>query len=193
MGYSLSNLRAISEGYAPDMVDLFGGEMMLAEGANIQAHNIKTSPLAKSAKAHMKAAKASRHTDKAKAKKEYEAAIHDLKELKKACEEIEDDHAVTVFVETFVKAFVPAFVGCMLAGSTGGVSVIIGDVLAYIIGLAKTIDYSAAVEKGMAPNKAGAGGKYDPSQWWKQGQTRGAAMTYFDRMITACEKGKDLL
>ena len=194
MGY-LSDLRAISEGYSPDIVAAYGGELCLTEGANIQAFQIKHSENAKMAKEHMRLAKdAKSKGDTAQAKKEYDAAIKCLKELQKECEKIDDDHMVMIFIETFIKTFVPMFVGTVFMSATGGISYFVGLVGGYICGMSKSLDYSAAIEKKLTTaNKAGVGGKADSSQWWKAGATRGETMIKFDRMITACEKAKENL
>lgn len=191
----LTDLRLIAQGYDVTLVEAYGSELIMNEGANMQAFSVKHSALAKSAKDHMKAAKAAKKSNNMdKAKKEYNAAIKDLKDLQKECEKIEDDHLVVIFVETFIKAFVPTFLGAVMATATGGISTLVGATFGYILGLSKTLNYSAAIQKNLTqPNKAGAGGKYDSAQWWKTGATRGDAMTYFDRMITACEKAKEQL
>lgn len=191
------DLRAIAVGYDTSLVEAVGGAVLL-EGANMQAINIKTSNLAKEAKADMAEAKKLAKTDRNAAIKKFDSAISKLEKLKKECESIEDDHLAMIFVDSFIKAFVPIFAGTLLyffmPGPVGAVGYMTGLIGGYVCGLQKTLDFSAAVEKKMTDaNKAGADGKYDASTWWKAGETRGATMIYFDRLITACKQAKSQL
>ena len=192
------DLRAIVAGYDTSLVEAVGGQVLLDEGANMQAISIKTSDLAKEAKADMSEAKKLAKTDRKAAIKKFDSAISKLEKLKKECESIEDDHIAMVFVETFIKSFVPMFAGCLayffMPGPVGTVGYLPGLIGGYICGMQKTLDFSAAIEKKMTdPNKAGLDGKYDASTWWKAGATRGATMVYFDRLITACKQAKNNL
>ena len=198
---NLNNLRAISEGYDASLVEAIGADAIyecINEGANIQAIGIKASTLAKDAKQDMKDAKKLTKSDPKAAAKKYDSAISKLEQLKKECEKIEDDHIAMVFVDSFIKAFIPIAAGTAVSmfipGSVGLLGYVVGVFGGYICGMQKSLDFSAAVEKKMtAPNKAGVDGKYDASTWWEAGQTRGATMIKFDRMITACKKAKEQL
>lgn len=196
---NLLDFRVISNGYDPSLVEAVGGEAIyqcINEGANLQAINIKTSALAKDAKQAMKDAKKLANTDPKSAARKYDSAISKLKELKTECEKIEDDHLAMVFVDSFIKTLIPLIAGYIVSRlSFAGTLVYITSVLGgYVCGMSKTLDYLAAIEKGMTQiNKAGPGDKMDASIWWKSGQTRGATMVKFDRMITACEKAKEQL
>ena len=194
----LSDLYAISEGYNPDLVFAIGGDTCMNEGANLQAISIKTSSLAKEAKDDMRAAKNLAKSDRKAAIKKYDSAIEKLKQLKKECENIDDDHIAMVFVETFIKTFIPIMAGSIISvfipGSVGLLAYITGITVGYIAGNQKILDFSSAVEvKMVSRNKAGINGDYDPITWWKTGVTRGETMVKFDRLITSCELAKSQL
>lgn len=198
------DLKAIAAGEDPALVECVGGRVLLelneyalTEGANIQAMKLRLSKPMKAAKENMKdAKKAARKKDYAEAKRLYKAAISDLKELQKEAKDIDDDHLVMIIIETFIKVFIPAMAGTTISLMVGGTPGLIVDfiayITAYICGISKTFNFAAAVEKGLTPaNKAGRNNSHDPSQWWKQGQTRADMMTRLDRLITACEKSID--
>lgn len=201
--------KAFVHGFDQELVECVGGQALLDverycmnEGANIQAVKLKLSQPMKDAKKNMKdAKKAAKANDKEKAKKCYKDAIKNLEELKKTAENIDDDHIVMVMLDAFIKTFIPMFGGTLASfaifGPTGvakGVADIVIMVGSFINGMSKTFDASAAFAKGYtSANKQGKGGSVDPSIWWKIGETRAAVMTKLDRMITACEKGLDVL
>lgn len=188
------DLRAICAGYDKSLVEAVGGEFLLSEGANIQAIKIQLSDLAKDAKDDMNEAKKLAKTDRAAAVKKYDSAISKLKKLKKECENIEDDHLVMVFIDTYIRTFIPVFCGTVAAflvpGAATGIY-LTGIVTGFCCGIQKSLDFSTALEKKIVKgNKAGPNGEYDPKNYWKVGETRGATMLQFDRLITACEKAK---
>lgn len=193
MIYDLIDMRAILEGCDVDSVDCFGGAYCLQEGANIQSFKIQNSENAKKAKSCIKEAKAAAKSgDKNKAVSKYEEAIKYLKLLKKDCEAIDDDHIVMVFLDSFIRAMIPelaAIAVIMIAPVTAPVAYVAGIFGSFICGMSKTLDWGAALEKGdVEANKQGRDGKADSAVWWKSSLTRGATMTKFDRMITACEQ-----
>lgn len=186
MIYDLIDMRAILEGCDVDAVNCFGGAYCLQEGANIQSFKIQNSENAKKAKA------AAKSGDKNKAVSKYEEAIKYLKLLKKDCEAIDDDHIVMVFLDSFIRAMIPelaAIAVIMIAPVTAPVAYVAGMFGSFICGMSKTLDWGAALDKGyVEANKQGRDGKADSAVWWKSSLTRGATMTKFDRMITACEQ-----
>lgn len=186
MIYDLIDMRAILEGCDVDAVNCFGGAYCLQEGANIQSFKIQNSENAKKAKA------AAKSGDKNKAVSKYEEAIKYLKLLKKDCEAIDDDHIVMVFLDSFIRAMIPelaAIAVIMIAPVTAPVAYVAGMFGSFICGMSKTLDWGAALDKGyVEANKQGSDGKADSAVWWKSSLTRGATMTKFDRMITACEQ-----
>lgn len=198
---NLIDFRAISEGYSVPLVEAVGGDIIyqcIQEGANLQAIGIKTSALAKNAKDDMKNAKKLAKSDPKAAAKKYDDAINKLEQLKKECENIEDDHIAMVFIDSFVKSFIPIVAGCVgamwLPSGVWTVAYLTGIFGGYICGMQKSLDFSAAVEKKMtSANKAGISGKPDSAVWWEVGQTRGATMVKFDRLITSCKKAKEKL
>lgn len=192
--------KAIAHGFDASLVECVGGKVLLDleamdEGANLQALKLTLSDPMKDAKNNMKAAKkAAKNGNYAVAKQLYKAAIKDLEVLKKRAQDIDDDHLVMVALDAFIKTFIPMFIGVLVSLQLPGFIGVLGQlgsyIGAYICGTSKSLDYAAAIEKKSTDqNKQGKGGSYDPSVWWKVGETRGAVMTKLDRLITACEKG----
>ena len=193
---NLCDLRAIANGADACMVECVGANAVLQlmdEGANIQAIKLQCGDLMKSAKKNMKdAAAAKKRGDTKAAKKSYDDAIADLKQLQKDADKIDDDHIIMVMFDSFIKTFIPVLASFYLSVITGSSLIyIIGMLGAYICGTSKSLDFSAAVQKKLTQaNHQGIGNKTDQATWWKVGETRGAVMLKFDRMITACEKAK---
>lgn len=112
MNYSLADLKAISVGWDPILVETFGGEDLLGESLDegaldpkIQKWKLKFNDKAKTAKKHLNLARKLIRKNESResiqrAKGEVKEAIADIKELKKIAEEIPDDN---IFVEIGIR------------------------------------------------------------------------------------------
>lgn len=194
--YTITDLRAISEGYSADDVSVFGGAFLLTEAvATVQEAKLMHGELIKSAKAHMKKGKtAVKKGDNTTAVMEYRAAIRDLKALRKEADKIEDDNIIISLAEVLVRTTVPFIVPAIMIAAKAaiqpvGVAIVAASVVSFIMGNSKSFNWDAATSsKTVNYNRAGKDGKVDIKKFYKISRSRGDALVRIDRLISVCEK-----
>lgn len=196
--YSTTDLKAILEGYEPEIVEVFGGNNLLDEGAIMQAHKVMHGELIKSAKKHMKNGKnAAKNGKKQEAIGEYQEAIKDLKKLRKEADDIDDDHIVMAMIDTMIRTAIPfivpfGMVALNMNPIASEIALFGAAILGYVNGTKKTFNWSSSYSAGdVKYNKAGANGKEDLRQNTKVSVSRGDAINRLERLIIVCEKAID--
>lgn len=116
---NLRDLRAISEGYDADMVELCGGDRLLEEGATIQAAKILFGKEMRAINKKFLQALPYRKKDPKKAMEIYNEASDMLMDLKAKAKDIEDDtlgsHIAYILSVTLLTTVIAVGLGILLA------------------------------------------------------------------------------
>lgn len=213
---TLYDLRAISEGYDIDDVEIYGGEELLTEA--FEGHKakkaLKSSKAMKAAKNEIKLARKMAKTDPQAGLKHFDNAIKALKDLRKEAEQIPDDHIAEALTLAFVRFFVTnTLIGLIGVGAIVGYSVksaqtisgmiqfisnldkikkaanvfgTVNGIISSIIGFAKIDNYTTAVKLGTSTAKQ----PETSNEKWKMGVSRADMIARIDRLIKISEDGR---
>lgn len=210
---TLRDLRAISEGYNIEEVELFGGTLLVNEAFDAVRSKIrlKLSADMKEAKAEMRLARKLSRTDIKAAIKHYDKSLTALKRLYQKAKQIEDDHIAEYLTISFFKilvtdiiftVFSEAILGKAVNGiikhrinigavtsintsspSLSGVAMIVLDV---VLGTKMAVDLKQCVSSGVYEGKR----PENINKWYKVGVSRVNTLKSLDKLISVAEQGK---
>lgn len=210
---TLCDLRAISEGYNIEDVELFGSTLLMNEAFDAVRSKIrlKLSADMKEAKAEMRLARKLSRTDIKESIKHYDKSLTALKRLRQKAKQIEDDHIAEYLTIAFFKilvtdiiftVFSEAILGKAINGiikhrinigavksvdtnspSLSGVAMIVLDV---VLGTKMAVDLKQCVSSGVYEGKR----PENVNKWYKVGVSRVNTLKSLDKLISVAEQGK---
>lgn len=210
---TLCDLRAISEGYDIEDVELFGGTLLMNEAFDAVRSKIrlKLSADMKEAKAEMRLARKLSRTDIKESIKHYDKSLTVLKRLRQQAKQIEDDHIAEYLTIAFFKVIVTdiiftvfseAILGKAINGiikhrinigavksvdtsspSLSGVAMIVLDV---VLGTKMAVDLKQCVSSGVYEGKR----PENVNKWYKVGVSRVNTLKSLDKLISVAEQGR---